>query len=161
VRLALAIVLAACGPDPCSGEPSIELGGADDDGGGYVAFEDGADRNLVYGTQGGFHVWLQLRTRGLCPGSTTLERRAVDTAGAVRVYNRGPLPLVEVGDAYELPNAERIILCPPTDALPVIDQPLRFEVTATDGEGDTAYAEIHIVPRCPAGDDRCPELCTP
>lgn len=154
------VFLCACGSDPCAGteEPALEIGGAGDDGGAFEAFSGGADRDLVYGTQGGYHVWLQVRMRGLCPDTTIFERSAIDETGAVRVYTRGMVPFVETDDGFELPSADRVILCPPNDG-PVVDRPLLLRASVFDDTGRRAEAEISLVPRCRDAD--CPTICAP
>jgi hypothetical protein len=163
IAIAFFAALAGCGPDPCdepASAPRIELGGAPDDGSSFVAFEDGAERSLVYGLQGGMHVWLQARVHGLCPRDTVLERRVVDDAtDRVPTFSSGPIALVdsEIEGAFELPTAIQMIVCPSSE-LPVVGQRLRFVASATDGAMRHAESEIAFVAACPSGFD-CGAIC--
>jgi hypothetical protein len=140
--------------------PSVELGGADAE----LAFEPfaaGSERELVRGLQGGMHVWLHARMRGMCPDSTTLDRRVLDDAGDLVQLGLGRVDFVEtdVPGTYELGSPLPMQLCPPV-ANPVVGEPLRFTVVAQDGASHRAEAELAFVPRCPDGMD-CTDLCGP
>src|SRR5262245_61474772 len=92
MRIALAtLLLAACagsqpppgGADSSPGEPDaaanlpgdLLLGGAEASGVGFVELGDGADVSLIWGAQGGYHVWTAVRARGLS-GELRVERNA-------------------------------------------------------------------------------------
>jgi hypothetical protein len=70
---ALAIVFAGCGsPEPIDWpeEASLELGTGS---WRFEPIEDGAEVNLVRGAQGGWHIWLSLRTAGVMANTVTLN----------------------------------------------------------------------------------------
>ena len=61
--LASSILAAACGEaPPPEGEPVLELGTGS---WRFEALEDGQEVELVAGAQGGWHVWISLRTQGI------------------------------------------------------------------------------------------------
>ena len=156
------IALAGCA-DPCADltdAPALEIGGADADL-AFEPFAPGSERELVRGLQGGMHVWLHARIRGLCPDTTTLDRRVLDAAGDLQQLGRGPIDFVEteVPGTYELVGPLPMQLCPPL-AGPVVGEPHVFTVIAEDGAGRRANAELAFVPRCPDGMD-CSDLCGP
>lgn len=159
------VMLAGCGADPCAGiegTPTVEIGGASFAGEGFETFADGADRELVQGPQGGMHVWMQARITNLCPETARMDGRAVDAVTRELYYfSGGVLDFVEVEPGvFELSSARAMILCPPPMAMPVIDHPMRFVVSVTDGDGRHAESELGFVPRCRAPTD-CAALCGP
>ncbi len=146
---------------------TLELGGSDELGGAFEAYADGADRPLIFGTQGGFHVWLRARTAGVCPGAPVFTLRVFeDDTGDMVSYQRTPLPVVdEGGGAGSLRDAVPLILCPSPFDAQVADRAFRVSVEVVDDDGRTASADHRFVPRCDAsvqggsfvGDCRC--LC--
>jgi hypothetical protein len=163
--VAMLALLAGCGPDYCAepaGDPSVTIGGADMAGARFEAFEPGAQRPLVFGEQGGMHVWMSLRLSGMCPETTNVERRVVGEEGMVRVFGRGLLMFAsaEPDGTFELSSALAMGVCPDPLGRPVIGEPLRFVVSASDAEGRRAEHELAFVPACASG-DTCDAFCTP
>lgn len=169
MRLTLAwlVVVSAvgCGGDPCadvSGPPALTLGGTDDDGLRFEVFAPGTERNLVPGSQGGMHVWLSARLRGLCPVDAVIDRRVMDeTTGSVYQFARGAADWRELEPGlFELSEPIPLILCPEPLRRPVVGRALRVAVTvtATDDDGRRVDAQIPFVPACPEGFD-CEALC--
>jgi len=69
----VAACLAGCGDDgvpPIPAEASIEIGSGQAE---FVAVEDGATVDLVFGCQGGQHIWIALRMRNMNPRSAIVE----------------------------------------------------------------------------------------
>ena len=62
VALVTLAALSGCGEDVGSGDASLALGTGS---WRYEALEDGDTVELVRGAQGGWHVWLSVRTRGI------------------------------------------------------------------------------------------------
>jgi hypothetical protein len=160
-----AIVLLGCGggADPCAdveGPPILTLGGTADDGTGFEPLLPGAERNLVLGPQGGMHVWLTARVRGICATDAVLDHRVVDDAtGSVYVLARGPADFAETEPGlFELTAPVPVILCPERLGRPVVDRPLRLIVAAVDDAGRQATAQVPFVPVCPPGFD-CESIC--
>jgi hypothetical protein len=181
MRLAVAtlIVLAACGSSEPPGGPDaggdgdasvdpigdLLLGGAEDTGVGFVELADGADAQLMWGAQGGYHVWTGLRARGVA-GELRIEREARRMSDGVLVL-LAPTQVIEVPDEamedwWQQPDAWPNFMCPSPVGIQVYDQEVRFTVQLTDDEGGLlAEDQIILVPRCPAGDEaNCHERCS-
>lgn len=159
---ALLALLGGCA-DPCadiSGTPSLLIAGSDDAAETFETFDDGAERSLIMGTQGGMHVWMQLRIAGLCTAGLDVDRRVEtdDAAGELVDVQRGPLRWVDGPEpgTFELRAPLTMILCPTTR--PVIDQPFRFAVRAEDAEGRVVIERKPFVAACSTG--TC-DLCVP
>jgi len=159
VLFVLGPILAGCGaePGPCDSLPmdgaSVEIGGAPEGALGFEPFDDGADRPLVRGSQGGYHVWLNVRARGLCPTSTRLELRVFEeSTDTMVVFQSLPAhlePSVDVPDSADLPRAIAMIICPAlTDGVPVADAVHSVDLSLTDADGRRAEASRRFVPRC-------------
>lgn len=159
--LATILVVVGCA-DPCEDSmetPTLEIGGADADL-AFEPFAPGADRELVRGLQGGMHVWLHARMRGMCPDTTTLDRRVLNATGDLAQLGLGHVDFVETDadGTYELVGPLPMQLCPPVVG-PVVDEPFAFRVVAEDSARHRAEAELPFVPRCPIGMD-CSDLCS-
>ena len=63
---AIALALSGC----AEVEPTLELGTGDR---GFEPIEDGQDLPMIEGAQGGWHLWISLRTRGLDPEDARVE----------------------------------------------------------------------------------------
>jgi len=136
-----------------SGAPSLLIAGTDDAGETFEPFEDGAERSLIGGAQGGMHVWMQLRLSGMCTSGLDVDRRIEtdDEAGELVDVQRGPLRFTDGPEpgTFELAAPLTMILCPTTR--PVIDQPFRFAVRAEDAEGRVVIERKPFVAACPTG----------
>ena len=76
---AISLMLCGCGwvsqpdlPDATGAEvfgpPSVEIGGANDDGSGFVAWHDGTVHpTIIRGPQGGQHIWVSAHMQNLWP----------------------------------------------------------------------------------------------
>lgn len=142
---------AACGGG--SGEPPgeavVELGTGEWE---MVPLDDGQQVELVFGSQGGYHVWASIWAEGIQTEDVTLE---VETQPAdeslppersrvVIDFDRDP----ETGGAV-------FIGWPAVISQPgcVVDRMLRVRATVTDRRGATGMDERYVVPRPgPAGD---------
>ena len=174
LTLAAAAALAACGggvepggPDAGpAAEGELVLGGASDEGAGFVPLQDGADVPLIGGAQGGFHVWTGLRIRGV-EGNLRIEREARRMSDGELVLRTPVQELLVPGEAmdgwWDRPDAAASFMCPAPVGLKVYDEPLvlRAEVRSVDGEL-LAEDELVIVPRCPDGDQAafCRSICS-
>ena len=151
VGLASMVMLAGC-PAPIP-SPKMTLGGTAPDGGGFIAFTDGQDQTLVYGAQGGFHLWMKFRLRDVPPHkSVAIQRMAwrdgdnqlvLRTMGSIDIGAPGP------DGYYELPMAVPMFMCPSPIGLQVNDQLIRYQITLLDGTAPLAVGSIRLVPRCP------------
>ena len=156
------LALAAGCADPCedvSGPPTVLIGGADDPGETFEAFDDGADRGLVAGPQVGMHVWLHLRTTGLCiPGDAYVDRRVVvDATNEIVDLQRGPVGFVDGPEpgTMEVERAFTMFMCP--NSRPIVGERFRFMARIEDSEGNVATAMKPFVAACTSG--AC-DLCT-
>ncbi|GAB5540707.1 MAG: hypothetical protein SangKO_004670 [Sandaracinaceae bacterium] len=146
----LAVALPGCA-DRCADlpdTPSLSIGGAPVDGDRFEPFADGADRALVPGTQGGMHVWLHARIRGICPDTARLDRRVTDADGALVQLGRGPVAWVDADEGFELAAPQAMVLCPSIDGRVVVDRPHTFEVSVEDEAGRRAEATLGFVAMC-------------
>ncbi len=99
--LIAAILAAACSPEdpdqpPACDVPEVVLDVAV--GTGLDEFQemaDGASTLLVYGPQGGFHIWTAIRVRGASVERVTVELEAVREDGT-RVGGGGPIEVTMV-----------------------------------------------------------------
>ncbi len=176
---AAATALAACGggglgpvaPDAAPSSAAVVLGGASDDGGQFVAVEDGADLPLIAGSQGGFHVWTGLRIQGAA-GMLRLEREARRVSDDKLVLLASTLaldvPEAAPGEWWQRPDGEDLralpsFMCPTPIGISVRDETLILRAQILD-EGEQLLAEdsLVFVPRCPEGDqaDFCVEICS-
>ena len=158
----LAVFAFGCA-DPCAdvvGEPNLTIATSNADGTSFELFDDGAELPLNSGAQIGMHVWLQLRFEGLCQEQLRVERRVVHVAsGEPLAVQRAPLRFVDgsTDGSFELRRPLTMIICPSDQA--ILDQPLRFEVTAEDADGRTATAVKGFTPIC-APPGAC-DICAP
>lgn len=165
MRWWLLALLAGCGSDPCASiteAAQIEVGGADAAGATFEPFSDGSERSLIAGPQGGYHVWLHARVRGICPASARIERRVIDEAtGDLLLFSSSGAGLVETATEgeHELDGAVPMQLCPPV-IVPPVGRALRFYARITDGSGRSAEAMRSFMAACPAGDLRCADVCS-
>jgi hypothetical protein len=164
--------LAGCGADEPLGPDSgtlpvgeLLVGGAENDGTGFVELADGADAELVPGAQGGFHVWINVRVLGVA-GPLYLEREArrASDGALVLAGSRQALEVSEdaMEDWWENPAAAPSFMCPAPVGITVFDTPLQFSVTLSDPDGNVvAEDEITLVPRCPTGEQAafCLNVC--
>jgi hypothetical protein len=145
---------------PSSGE--LVVGGSD--GTTFELVEDGQDVPLHPGAQGGFHVFLHLRARGLAPGPLTIERtgrRVSDDQLVTRARDRRVLDPVAIDAAGWLQIVEPMLvfMCPSPIGVNVIDEPIRYQLDVTDASMQTARATVTLRTRCPPAEDPQREFC--
>ena len=156
--------LSACA-DPCAqieGPAEIFLGGADASGLMFESVSPGEERALIIGGQGGMHVWIHLRMRGMCPATTVVERRGITASDELVTFGRGVPSFVDGSSEgeHELDAAFAMVMCPSGIGRSVAGETIRFEVHASDDADRTADATVELVPRC---DDpgACDLYCEP
>jgi len=152
----LALLLLLGCADPCAdvtGPATVVLGGSNLAGDTFEPFDDGADRPLIEGPQIGMHIWLDVRTTGLCPTTASVDRRVVvDATDEIIDVQRGPVRFdmdAELG-TFRIAAPFTMFLCP--SSIPVVGERLRFMVRVEDGEGRAAAAEKAFVAVCTTGD---------
>jgi hypothetical protein len=142
---------------------NLLLGTTAVDGTGFVALE--GNQQLVGGAQGGFHVWLKYRVKGMSPGKVRIERTArrvsdnrllLTTTGVQEI---GPAS----ADGYwELPTAIPSFMCPSPLGVKVEDQPTVFDVKITTVDGVLlGESTAEATPRCPTDEQAefCHRIC--
>lgn len=134
-------------------DPSLEILGADDEAGtAFVSIVDGDARPLIHGSQSGFHVWMNLRARGVCPARLRLDRRITDVLTGELLSAQGETATLprspDDPNVYEFPSAFAFFLCPNTSGLQVRDRLVRVDMKVTDVAGRVAMASVNIVPTC-------------
>lgn len=152
--------------DGDGGGPRVVAGSATDDGSAFLDVPDGTDVTLAPGSQGGFHVWIGLRAKGLS-GSFYLRhlaRRVSDDALVLRGgYQYVTIPESALDTWWERESAAPAFMCPTPIGLSVRNTPIRFtvEVFTTDEEFVTSD-QIVLTPHCPETNqqDFCIEICS-
>lgn len=167
---AMLVVLACTGcdgagpVDPFEGE--ILAGISEADGSGFMPVPDGTEVTLEPGSQGGFHVWLNLSVHGLS-GQVKVEREARRVVDDGLIY-RGQRQNLEIPDDamldwWDNPRATPAFMCPSPVGIQVFDEEVQFEVRVLDENDDVlAVDQIVLTPRCPTGDDEafCRRICS-
>ncbi len=138
--------------------------GAPTASGGFAPFSAGQDVTLVEGAQGGFHVWMKYRVRGMSAQPTELERtaeRASDGVIVLRTMSVADVGAPAADGWFESPDALPMFMCPTPIGISVIDRPMVFELRFLDGDRVVAEQSIELVPRCPDAErDLCLRICT-
>src|SRR5579863_3278503 len=162
--LALAIVVGGCGGAMPASGVTLDVGTAQLDGTGFLPLA--GNQTLVAGAQGGFHVWVTYRIKGM--KATTLDvhrtthRKSDDalvllTDGTIDVGAPGPDGWWQLDKA--LPN----FICPTPIGIDVIGQDLIFEVEPHDDSGKMiASSSAEATVECPGGSDAslCASICS-
>jgi hypothetical protein len=170
--LIIVVALAASSAAGClDGTPPIEplhmeVGSAvPEEGVSFVVVEDGTQVPLVPGSQGGFHVWLGMRVRGIS-GRLYVEREARREADQALVF-RGLRQIIDIPeDAYQdwwiSPSSSPAFMCPSPIGIRVFDEALVFVVRLLDEDEEVlATDRIVLVPRCTEGAQEafCRDIC--
>jgi hypothetical protein len=173
----LALSQLACGPPPVTpSRGELTLGTIDTRRFGdtrWVDLADGDGVELAPGAQGGFHVWVKYRIKGLS-GPIRVSRIA-DRLGESGKRDRvltAPSTLVQLPrDAgsdfvYESPEPIPSFMCPTPIDVNVLDAPLELKVTLTAAEpAPPQVAEtltsvtVTLRPRCPPPEDSTHAFC--
>ena len=153
--VALASSLAACAGDAPPGEGAVELGTGEWE---FVPLADEQAVELVFGVQGGYHVWTSFRAEGLDPEDVMLE---IETQPADESLppERSRVPVdFDARDAMaELVGWPAILSQPGCVAN---RQLLRIRVTLTDRTGVRATDERYVQPLAGTGTPPPPD-CAP
>jgi hypothetical protein len=157
--------LAGCGggPPPVTGPGSITLGTTTVAGDGFLALE--GDQVLVPGAQGGFHVWLKYRVKGMTPGKVMVKRTARRVSdNRLILTTEASQEIGPMGEAgyWEVPTAIPSFMCPSPLGVKVFDIPVVFDVKVFGPDGQTlAESTAEAVPHCPTDDQEqfCRSIC--
>jgi hypothetical protein len=170
--LAIAAVTAGCSappplkhpggpgaPDGSAAELALLAPGAD---GTLGPISDGSEVTLVPGAQGGFHVWLGYRLRGVPAGETAIERDADRVSdGAVVLRYLDAVDVEPGGDGWFAPASPvPMFMCPTPIGLSILGVPIAYRLRVLDDAGaERAAARVTLVPRCPDGNAACARIC--
>lgn len=164
--VAVALWAAGCGghpnPPPPPPPADMEVGTAATDGTGFLPLSGTV--SMVPGAQGGFHVWLKYRMKGVSPGTLTTKHTAHRVSDGHLVSLGSRVDDVGTPDAdgwWETPNATPNFLCPTPIGVNVIGEALQFEVDVTDEQGDpVCSATATATVECPAAELAfCQQIC--
>jgi hypothetical protein len=170
------VSLAACGPAPsppvqgCDDDANrpllVEMGTGSDVDVGWQPLSASGELPLLPGPQGGYHIYVQVRTTGFC----STDRMVVSWTfrgspeGPVLRSQQEVLRFIDDGLGHlVLPHGQPTFVCPSLIAgEPMAGRPLDLEVRVTgspEGDGaepvDTALDHETVVPTCPDGDVTC------
>lgn len=113
----------------------IEIGTGDPTGPDFTPLPDDGAASLYPGPQGGYHVYLQVRAKGMCPNRVIYERTLREPGGDDVIRNQiQKVPFVDGGDGWwVLPRSEPTFVCPSTaSGVATGDRDLDLEVTLTE-----------------------------
>jgi hypothetical protein len=164
--LVLIASLSGCGEPPIQhgGPGSITLGTTTVAGEGFFALE--GDQVLVPGSQGGFHVWLKYRIKGMSPGKVMVKRTARRVSdNRLILTTEASQEIGPMGEAgyWEAPTAIPSFMCPSPLGVKVFDIPVVFDVKVVGPDGTTlAEATAEATPHCPIDDQAefCRNICS-
>ncbi len=131
----------ACGP------VSLVIGGADKEGAGWVDWQAAtATPPMIRGPQGGQHIWVRTRSRGLWQKKARLDvtMTLIDTGIVVKP---GTVPVMHTlqpeGECQDLsPPITAYVKCP----CQVVGRKVRVDVSLLDLYGVSAKAKAEITP---------------
>lgn len=164
--LGLLAALSACpgpidvpdgGPDGGAWPDGAFTLGAEGADGGYLALP--AELTGTPGAQGGFHVSVLYAVTGEAAAGVVFEhkvRRSSDNtlvSKGQRTFDVGPL------SGWTPQGGIIIFMCPTPVGVNIIDEALRFEVTASQGGTLLGTASGTAIFRCPQGDSFCASVC--
>lgn len=134
--------------------------------------EDGA-ADLFPGSQGGYHVYMQVRARGLCPNRVLYTRKLREPGETDVIRSQTEkVPMVDGGDGFwVLPRAQPTFVCPSnTPGVAMAGRDLELEVTLEEdlleedaalpglADGPRSMTQLLILrPTCAPSDTVCQE----
>lgn len=126
------------------------VGGAQDDGTGFVDWSDGTVKpRMIRGPQGGQHIWVTVRMTGLSPKQLkmTVEMRRQDNG---KIVKPGAVPIIASlaksktkPDVYEFGRLTAFVKCP----CQIAGAPVRVNLKLDDIYGRTFSTSAHIRPQ--------------
>jgi hypothetical protein len=122
------------------------------------ALDSGDPVPLVLGPQGGYHAALLLETPGLASGPATLDVVATGREEGESLNARLPVQLATEEGMTMTEDVVALILCP--GPLAIEGSAYHFRWLMTDLHADSLETELDLSPRCPDGDETCPEICS-
>lgn len=128
----------ACGPQPPGSEGELQLGTGEQE---FIDVHESGEIELVYGPQGGWHVWVSLVADGLDPDRVEMEL-TTETLGVAGTRDRSIvyMSLEPMPDGRAVRYGWRAILSHPECA---DGRPLKVEVRLRD-RGDTVAEDAFV-----------------
>lgn len=111
----------------------------------FAALADGDDIGIIFGPQGGYHVWTALRARKDLAPTRVETRVSVRLEGAELSQNGYRLNLVDSGDHYEWYGLQALI----PDPAVVDGKSVELRVDVTDAQGRAAFDVRRVVTHRP------------
>lgn len=146
VFAALALAAFGCG-DPMPPEPfegTLEIGTGET---GFEPLTDEQEVPLVFGPQGGHHVWISFRVTGFRAQQVLMDLDVVPLAEQEPPPRAAPVRLfmTELDDdgRYEYVGWPAQLI----DAGCYVDVPLSFRMTLTDVDGNEVSDEVVVIPQ--------------
>lgn len=141
------LCLAGCGGADGGGPDvpaELELGS------GEASFEpasDGSELALYAGTQGGHHVWLSMRVRGLSGPDLQFTLDVVPSPPAPPAHTEVSLHFTEAAEpgSYEYVGWPARVLMPEC----AVGQPVQLSVQLSDARGRSVEAQLEVIPGPP------------
>lgn len=168
----------ACGPDERPREPptppemfDVVVGGSADPmsgGGGFVSVDSGADLPLRPGSQGGLHVFINLRLSTEALDAVSDQpivyregRRVRDGRLVSRIEHDTRFIASDESDFFDTEQSINMFLCPTPVDTDVADEmiELTVEIRPDYDEPVAVFGQLRFVPRCVADDEFCREVC--
>lgn len=143
--------------DPCTGSlaepPSLEILGAPSEGGREVeAIVEDGDRPLIRGMQAGFHLWINLRVRGMCLEQGVITRELYDATTNALLIAQGEranfTPTTGEPFSGRLAEAIAFFACPDPLGARLDGTSVRIRAKVRDRVGRIAEDEVRFFPRC-------------
>lgn len=148
------LVCASCADDEAQGElptpVTLELGTGESS---FEPLTAGQRVQMVAGTQGGFHVWLSLRTHGFSSDRLRMQLALSPAAPAPLAASDLSVSFEVSRDPAQAASGSREHVGWPAQLLSpwcAVDKPLSMQATVSDLQGHSASASIEIVPTAPA-----------
>lgn len=128
-----------------AGEPTLALGLGEDT---FVPLVDGGDIPMQLGPQGGYHIWMGIRTQNLHQSGSQTSIAITAEDGSVEIgtqlWANALVPASEgaceiIGLQYYTPSK----YWEPLAILEIVDLPVRVDAQVVDERGDVAFATVH------------------
>lgn len=164
MRVAAALLLTGCPQptldgNPDGGELRFEIGTFDESG-RFVTLPTALVGER--GNQGGLHVGIGYRMPEGGVGDIAFNLKVLRVSdGALVSESTRDFSVGFAGPGWSSPDAVRVFMCPPRSQGPIVDVPLRFEVSATGAKtpGVLGSAAATATFQCPASFPTCDTAC--
>jgi hypothetical protein len=139
-------------PPPYDAVGEAELGGGDERTEAFEPLEPDEEVTLFYGPQGGYHILVKPRVRGLTPGEQDrIDTRFFAYLGDDRVdpfeCPHHPIYSVDPVDGDSLVGSLTTLIIVNERVPDVVGQPVLLRMEALDRDGNYARDERRVIPR--------------